>query len=331
MKLNNKVYFSVFILLVSFCFAQSELRVANIGNFKTTEGKIIRDCKIGYRTSGRLNSDSSNVLLLSTWFTGTTKDLYVQNNKNGWIDTSKYFIIYTDALSNGVSSSPSNSEDFPEISIPDMVNTQYKLLSDHLKIKKVKAVIGISMGGMQVFEWILSYPNFMEKAIAIAGTPKFSSYDLILWQTQADLIQNGLTGNENMDELMKSVYDLFYLNCYTPEFFINNIKPDSISTWRENSYKSIINPKNYLSQLNAMIRHDVYKNHSVSLEEIKNRIKPELLIITSKKDQAVNPVNADEFGKTINCKMAELTGDCGHIAVWCESKKVKKEISEFLK
>jgi len=50
-------------------------------------------------------------------------------------------------------------------------------------------MIGGSMGGMQVFEWIVSYPNFMEKAVAYVGFTKLTSFDLMLWQTELNAIE----------------------------------------------------------------------------------------------------------------------------------------------
>ena len=77
---------------------------------------------------------------------------------------------------NGLSSSPSNTGSpyngpyFPLISIRDNVNAGYMLITEVFKVKKIKAVVGFSMGAQQAFQWAVSYPKFMEKIVGIAGS-----------------------------------------------------------------------------------------------------------------------------------------------------------------
>jgi homoserine O-acetyltransferase len=83
------------------------------------------------------------------------------------LDTDKYFIVCTDAIANGLSTSPSNSKaqprmQFPKFTLRDMVQSQYRLMKEKLGIDHVVAVVGPSMGGMQVLQWGVSHPDYMD-------------------------------------------------------------------------------------------------------------------------------------------------------------------------
>ena len=331
MKALRKFILGVILCLsANIIYTQTELQLVNIGDFKTTNGELIQNCNIGYRTVGEINADSSNVILWPSWFDGTSKSIH-KTNLPLWIDTTGLYIIVVDALADGISSSPSNTADFPKITIRDMVNSQYELLVNHLNIDHIYAVIGISMGGMQVFEWLVAYPDFMVKAIPIIGTPKQSSYDIFVWQTQADMIKEAGPDREDIDLTMKRVYDVCYMNCYTPSYFIRKVKPEEIINWRNYKYKRIMNSKDYLAQLEAMINHDIYKSASIEPENLSNVVKTDALIIVSLQDHLVNPASSITFAKQLNYILVELSGDCGHTAAWCEAKKIKEALSSFLK
>ena len=197
----------VFLSTVACAIAQSEplhgseLKFGDLGDFKLENGAVIRDCRIAYHTSGKLNDDKSNVVLWPTWFTGSSKQLIPLAGSDGYADPARYFVIFVDALGNGISSSPSNSAvqprmEFPVFTIRDMVNSQYRLLTENLGINHIHAVMGISMGGMQTFQWIVSYPDFMDKAVAIVGSPRLTAYDMLLWRSEESAIREDKDWND---------------------------------------------------------------------------------------------------------------------------------------
>ncbi len=183
-------------LLCTFCSAQSSsrLQMGSIGDLKLESGEVIRDCKVAYRTFGALNANKDNAILVTTWFTGDSSAIIGLIGPGKFIDSSKYYVIVADALGDGFSSSPSNSKlqprmKFPRFTIRDMVTSQHELLTRVLHLSHLLAVSGSSMGGMQTFQWVVSYPDFMDKAIPITGTPRQTAHDTVLWNSEVTALQ----------------------------------------------------------------------------------------------------------------------------------------------
>lgn len=109
---------SFFLLLLSLTVAAQEQQFAQLGDFKLENSEVIRECRIGYRTFGKLNSDRSNAIVLPTWAGGTTEQLKSSVGPGKLVDSERYFVIAIDALGNGVSSSPSNSKLQPRMKFP---------------------------------------------------------------------------------------------------------------------------------------------------------------------------------------------------------------------
>lgn len=331
-----RIFFAVYFIITNLP-AQSEQQFAQLGNFKLVCGETIYKCKIGYRTFGLLNADKSNAILYPTWFGGKSENLANLIGSGKLVDSDRYFVIAVDALGNGVSSSPSNCEyqsnrNFPEITIKDMVNSQYKLLTEHLGIAKLYGMIGGSMGGMQVFEWIVSYPDFMEKAIAYVGSPKLTSFDLLLWQAEMNAIEEGWQCGQSDEEIVKTVAAIQNMMMRTPQYVIEKTKPEEVPQLLSSAYSSysnFFNSYNWAAQLKAMISHDITKNFNGSIEKAADEIKTKLFIVVSSTDLIVNPNPALEFAKLIDAETYIFENDCGHLAPGCEMETFKEIVHDF--
>jgi homoserine O-acetyltransferase len=323
----------VLTLLGSHLNAQCILKNASLGDFKTVSGKEIQNCTIAYRTIGKLNADKSNVILWTTWLGGKSEDI-CNGIASMAMDTTGFYIIVVDAFGDGVSSSPSNSPGFPEITIRDMVNSQHTLLTKNLDIHHVKAVMGISMGGMQTLEWIVAYPGFSDLAVSIIGTPKQSSYDLLLWKTEAALLTTAEKNKTSKESAMRMVSNVELLNNSTPSFWIFTTKPekvDSLMPAEQANFLKSMTPEDYLCQLNATIGHDIYKSSGKELSDMKEVIKAKVLMIVSRSDLMVNPGTSVELSNVIGANLVQLENDGGHLGIYFDQALVKDEVTRFLR
>src|SRR5258708_9619916 len=101
------------------------------------------------------------------------------------LDPEKLFLVRTELLGNGSSSSPSNTPEpfhgpcFAVMTIRDNVEAVHRLLTEDLKVTHLKAVIGFSMGAQQAFQWAVSYPAFEDKVVATSGTAKTYGHGIV--------------------------------------------------------------------------------------------------------------------------------------------------------
>jgi homoserine O-acetyltransferase/O-succinyltransferase len=321
-------------VIISVCSYSQQLQTGFIGTLKLENGGEITDCKVTYRTAGMPNDDKSNVIVYPTWFGGSSESII--NVGSRLFDTTKYYLIAVDALGNGLSSSPSNStlqKDslFPDICIKDMVNSQYKLLKNVLGLERVHMIIGGSMGGMQSFQWAVSYPGYAEKIISYVGSPRLTPFDLMLWRSEILVIENWERNGGSIDELGELIATIHNLLITTPENKNRQVSREEFDEYLENIYtpfRKIFYPYNWKLQLKAMTMQDVSVNGS--LKEAAERITADFLIIAGAQDLIVNPVPAIEFADNFNFKKHIFENDCGHLAPGCEFDKFKEAINGFL-
>ena len=336
--LGFALYISCMILPNGVAVAQ-ELQFASLGDFKLENGEVIRECRIGYRTFGKLDANKTNAVLFPTWASGTSEQLKSNIGPGRLVDDSKYFVIAVDALGNGVSSSPSNSKlqprmQFPKFTVGDMVRTQHELATKVLRLKHLRAVIGLSMGGMQAFQWSVSYPDFMDLVVPIVGSPQLAPYDLLHWQTQIDAIMNDRGWNngnyaENPARAAEAEFGALLLT--TPQNYNRRTTRAQVFSDLERAKKeSLFDANNKIRQVQAMMALDLASGFGGSMERAAASVKAKLFVIVATEDHVVTPGPAMEFARLNHSKLVILESDCGHQAPSCESKRVNQAVADFL-
>lgn len=338
-KLSRVALSLLLFLLAAGVASAQEQKFADLGDFKLESGEVIRGCRVGYRTFGTLNQERSNAILFLTWASGTTEQLASNFGPGRLVDTTKFYVVAVDALGNGVSSSPSNSASqprmkFPRFNVRDMVGTQHALLTKVLGLRHLRAVMGISMGGMQTFQWVVSHPEFMDRAVSIVGSPRLAPYDLLLWQAQIDAIKNdpGWRGGEYTENPARAAeYQFSALLLTTPEEFNRRMTREKLfeELARAKTVKGF-DANDKLRQDEAMMAHDVSAAFGGSLERAAAMVRARVLVVVATRDHVVTPGPALEFARHLTAQLLTLEGDCGHLAPGCESQKVNPAVAEFL-
>ncbi len=321
--MNRLLFFCALSMLQA---AEGDQQFATLGDFTLASGEAIRDCKIGYRTLGKLNEAKSNAILWPTWFGGRTQDLLPFIAAGKVIDPARFFVVLVDALGNGVSSSPSNGpKPFPRFTPRDMVNSQHALLTRHLGIQHLHAVIGISMGGMQTFEWITAYPGFMDRAVPIIGSPKLATPDLLLWGGQLGVIELAESSNgADRHAAMRVVMSMHQFALTTPEYRAAQTPSADWGKYKQSFEAGAgerVSAADWASQLRAMMATNAGPPESV---------KAKLLVVVATQDHMVNPAPAIEFAERIYAPILRLDGNCGHMATGCEAAKFTAAVRRFL-
>jgi homoserine O-acetyltransferase len=330
---------SLLITLVQIASGQ-EQQTGRIGDLKLESGSVIRDCVIGYRAFGNLNPDKSNAVVFPTAFGWRSAGLASRIGPGKLVDSEKYFVIVVDSLGDGISSSPSNSKvqpglSFPQFSIRDMVNAEQRLVVESLHLSHVHAVIGFSMGGMQAFQWAVSYPSFVDKIVSIVGSPQLTSYDMLVWRTAQLALESdpdwkqGLYTRQPALRLMNMAQMLVL---QTPQFIVTNT---SRQKYQESESELVQGPDDLdandtLRQIQALLTADVAAPFAGSLQGAAATIRGKTLVIVNKQDHLVNPLPSIEFARMLHAPLIELESDCGHRAHTCEMKRIGAAVAAFL-
>jgi homoserine O-acetyltransferase len=165
-------------------------------DFRFHTGEVMPEVRLHYRTIGAPTGEPVLVLhgtagsgasMLTPAFAG---ELFGPGQP---LDASRYYIIIPDTLGHGRSSKPSDGlrTRFPKYDYDDMVDAHYRLLSEGLKLKHLRAVIGNSMGGMETWLFLEKHPEYMDVGVPMACLPtEMSSRNWMLRRLITDSIRN---------------------------------------------------------------------------------------------------------------------------------------------
>ena len=190
-----------------------------VRDFRFHTGEVLPELHLAYQTVGAPSGEpvlvlhgttGSSASLLNAAFAG---ELFGPGQP---LDAARYHVILPDAIGTGRSSKPSDGlrTRFPRYNYDDMVDAQHRLLTEHLGVRRLRLVLGNSMGGMQTWIWAQRYPEMMDIAVPMASLPtEMSGRNWMLRRLIIDSIRNDpawLNGNYNQQPRSLQFASVFF-------------------------------------------------------------------------------------------------------------------------
>lgn len=333
-------------------------------------GEFISRLDIAYETYGKLNNEGTNAILVCHALTGDAHASSFNNpdarpgwwdgliGKNKALDPEKYFIVCSNFLgscygtSGPASLNPTTNRkynlSFPKVTVRDMVNAE-KILIDFLRIKKLKTVIGGSLGGMQALEWSLLFPEYVESIIPIACGSKHSAWAIGLNEVQRKAIMDDphwSNGEYNSQPIkgLSTARMLAMMSYRTALNFnsrfdrnikeVNNFKPfyevESYLHYQGKKLVARFDANSYLYITNAMDYHDIGFKRNGVINALKS-IEAKTLVIGIDSDLLYPTYEQIEIAKYIpNGNYFEIKSVYGHDAFLIEFDQLNPAIENFL-
>jgi homoserine O-acetyltransferase/O-succinyltransferase len=165
--------------------ARDDYEIYEIPDFTLECEVTLRPAQVAYKTYGTLNADKSNAIVYPTWYSGRYWENEWLIGQDMALDPAEWFIIVPNMLGNGLSSSPSNTPPphdrvrFPRVNVRDNVQSQHRLVTEHFGIELLALVLGWSMGAGQTYQWAVSYPQMVPRALPFCGSSRTRPHNIV--------------------------------------------------------------------------------------------------------------------------------------------------------
>ena len=257
-------------------------------------------------------------------------------NMIAWTDRLAYFGYAALAID---SFGPRGIDDHCGGMFPDQVEDAYAALR-YLKTRPFVhtshvAVMGFSMGGMQAFQWAVSYPGFMDKTVSIVGSPQLTAYDLLLWRSTLLALESDPSWKEGRYTSQPALHLMNMvqmLALHTPQYQVSHNPRREYQKFESELVQGPddLDANDTLRQIQALLSADVAAPLDGSLEGAAATVRSQMLVIVNKQDHVVNPQPAADFARMLHAPLLEMDDDCGHRAHTCDMKRIGEAVAEFL-
>jgi len=152
----------------------------SLGDLELQSGEILAGATLNWKTYGTLSPAKDNVVVYPTSYSAQHADQEWLVAPDKVLDPTRWFVVIPDMFGNGLSSSPSNTPDYPAlVTTADNVRAQKRLLAEVFGIARVAGVYGFSMGAQQAYHWAALFPEAVERAIVVCGSARTSVHNKV--------------------------------------------------------------------------------------------------------------------------------------------------------
>ncbi|HTH99678.1 MAG TPA: alpha/beta fold hydrolase [Acidisoma sp.] len=158
----------------------TESGVFELGDLPLQSGAVLPEAKLAWKSYGTLSPARDNVILYPTSYGAQHPRLEWAIGPEGLFDPARWFVVIPNMFGNGRSSSPSNTQDYPDlVTTADNVAAQGRLLAEVFGVERLACVYGFSMGAQQAYHWAALAPEAVERAIIVCGSARTSPHNQV--------------------------------------------------------------------------------------------------------------------------------------------------------
>ncbi|MCB8874961.1 alpha/beta fold hydrolase [Acidisoma silvae] len=159
---------------------RTETGIFRLGDLPLQSGKLLPDAQITWASYGTLSPNRDNVIVYPTSYGAQHTGTEWAIGADSLFDPARWFVVIPNMFGNGLSSSPSNTPDYPDlVTTADNVLAQRRLLTQVFGITQVAAVYGFSMGAQQAYHWAALAPEAVDRAIIVCGSARTSPHNQV--------------------------------------------------------------------------------------------------------------------------------------------------------
>jgi len=292
----------------------------SVDNVRLQRGGTLKQARIVWRTYGTLSLRRDNVILYPTSYGAHHTDIEWLVDVRHCLDPSRYFIVIPNMLTNGLSSSPSNTPDFPEVTTYDNVMLQRQMLVELFGIDRLKLVYGWSMGAQQAYHWGALFGEAVERIVVNCGSARTAPHNFVFLEGIRTTLQAAATPQQGL-RAMGRIYagwalsQTFYRREMWRGLGFASLEDFLVRSWEANFLRR--DPRDLLAQLWTWQHGDISANdlYRGDLHMALAGIKAKVLLMPSATDLYFQTDdNREELPHLRYGKLVEIPSVWGHRA-----------------